>query len=101
MVLVEDSKAYRWWCNHFLRRKAKNILVKKDCSTISIRKDLDQSHVNHHWKTSTLESCGDHSITRSLSSGTIASSLLHACFSLIEVYKIILGFEFQFADFKS
>ena len=53
-----------------------SVLVKDDrqrtyeegCSTTSNWKGLDQSRMDHHWKTSTLDSYGDLKIIRSSSS---------------------------------
>ena len=63
MILVEDSKVYKQWCNHSLRKKVDNVLVKKGCSTTSVEKDPDQSRVDHCWKTSTLDSYRDYCVT--------------------------------------
>ena len=43
-------------------------LAKMNVVLHRIRMDFDQSHVDHHWRASTLESCGDLMIARSLSS---------------------------------
>ena len=39
-------------------------LAKMAATLDRIGKGPDLSHVNHHWRASTLESCGDHSIIR-------------------------------------
>ena len=33
---------------------------------LQVGKDPDLSHMDHHWRASTLESCGDHLVTCSL-----------------------------------
>ena len=68
MVLVEDSKTYKQWCNLFLRRTIGSKLVKMATALRRIGKGPDKSCVDHCWRASTLESYEDLSITRCSSS---------------------------------
>ena len=65
VVLMEVSKAYRQWCNLFLRRMIVSGLVKMAAALCQIGKDPDLSHMDHRWRASTtFKPCGDHSIAR-------------------------------------
>ena len=83
-----------------LEKKSWRCSCEEDCSTTSVGKDPDQSRMDHCWRASTLESYRDYSVTRSSSSESITSVLVHAYFDLIEIYKVILGFAFRLASFN-
>ena len=68
VVLIEDSKAYKKWCNPFLRRTNDSGLTKMAAALRQFGKELDLSRMDHRWRTFTLEPYGDHSVTRSSSS---------------------------------
>ena len=78
IILVEDSKAYRWWCYRFLEKKLSSGLVKKAAALYSVEKDPDLSYVDHHWRARTLVSYGDHCSLDPYFWEGIISSLLHA-----------------------
>ena len=61
-----------------------NKLMKKATALRRIGKDPDQSHVDHRWRASTLESCGDLMIIRS------SSSYWYIAFDLFLLYMFIL-----------
>ena len=60
---MEVMKAYKYWCNLFLRRTIDSALAKKAAALCQVGKDPDQSYVDHHWRTFALESHGDLKIT--------------------------------------
>ena len=62
---MEVMKAYKWWCNQFLRRIVDSELAKKAAAPCRVGKGPDQFCVDHHWRTSTLESHKDIQIIRS------------------------------------
>ena len=64
---MEVLKAYKQWCNPFLRRMIGSGLTKMVVVLHQIGKDPDLSHVDRRWRASTLEPSGDHFITRSSS----------------------------------
>ena len=61
-----------------------NVLAKKAAALFQIVKDPDQSRVDHHWKTSTLESCEDLKIT------ILSSSCWYMTSDLFLLYMLIL-----------
>ena len=74
---------YKLWCNPFLQRTNDSRLAKKAAALRRIGKGSDQSRVDHHWRASTLESCEDLKITRSLSSCLYMTSDLFLLYMLM------------------
>ena len=81
-ILVEVVKAYKHWCNPFLRRTISSALAKKAAAPFQVGKGPDQSCVDHHWRASTLESHGDHLLTILLIKESI-KFYLFACLILL------------------
>ena len=82
-IVVEVIKAYKLWCNPFLRRMICCELAKKAAALCRIEKGPDQSHVDHHWRASTLESYECFKIISSWSSWWyMTSDLLLICMFL-------------------
>ena len=83
-ILVEIIKAYKWWCNLFLRRTIDSVLRKKTAVPYRIGKDPDQSYIDHCWRASTLKSHGDIKIASSWSSWWyMTSDLLLLCMLML------------------
>ena len=83
VILVEVSKAYKWWCNPCLRRMIGSKLAKKAIALLRIGKDPDQSHMDQRSRACILKSCGYLMITRSLSSCQYMASDLFLLYMLM------------------